>query len=255
MCYYVNRNTEQLLKGEPPLIQFTQNLKQLREARGLSRQELADMAGISSAAIGYYETGKREPQASTLVSIAAALHVSVDDLLGYHVDDFNKAATLFHESTGETATLNGDGVIFSGGMMSKWKWRRPISKAAFLQAMHECVETFNRETRPRLLKDAIINHIDTAYQKEYGLESVSPADSEITKFVLAVLKHDKKMAEMALKNSLSGDNLVKFVHDELRKRYEEQEQNDFANKQPTPPQHKHDADDKPATEKGPHSKE
>lgn len=87
------------------MIRFTQNLKRLRESHGLTRQELADMAGISSAAIGYYETGKREPQASTLIAIATALHVSVDDLLGYHVDDFDKAATLFHEATGETATL------------------------------------------------------------------------------------------------------------------------------------------------------
>lgn len=89
------------------MIQFTKKLKQLREAHGLSRQELADMSNISSAAIGYYETGKREPQASTLVSIATALHVSVDDLLGYHADLYERAEYML-QSVGITTTHDTD---------------------------------------------------------------------------------------------------------------------------------------------------
>lgn len=147
------------------MIQFTQNLKRLRESHGLTRQELADLSGISSAAIGYYETGKREPQASTLVSIATALHISVDELLGYHVDDFDRAAALFHEATGETATLK-NGEVYLTGTVSKQKWAAPISKAAFIQAINTCIETFNSELRPRLTKDALINKIDEVYQKE-----------------------------------------------------------------------------------------
>lgn len=91
------------------MIQFTKKLKQLREAHGLSRQELADMSNISSAAIGYYETGKREPQASTLVSIATALHVSVDDLLGYHVDLYERAEYML-QSVGITTSHNTDSI-------------------------------------------------------------------------------------------------------------------------------------------------
>ncbi|WP_415942229.1 helix-turn-helix domain-containing protein [Mitsuokella multacida] len=64
---------------------FGDNIKHLREEQGLTRQGLAAISGISSAAIGYYESGKREPQASTLVSIARALHVTTDSLLGYSV--------------------------------------------------------------------------------------------------------------------------------------------------------------------------
>lgn len=95
--------------GLNQLIQFTKNLKQIREAHGLSRQELADMSNISSAAIGYYETGKREPQASTLVSIAAALHISVDDLLGYHVDLYERAEHML-QGVGITTTHDADGI-------------------------------------------------------------------------------------------------------------------------------------------------
>ena len=67
------------------------------------------MSNISSAAIGYYETGKREPQASTLVSIATALHVSVDDLLGYPVDLYERAEYML-QSVGITTTHDTDSI-------------------------------------------------------------------------------------------------------------------------------------------------
>lgn len=62
---------------------FSENLKRIREQRGMTRLDLAAASGISNAAVGYYENGKREPQASTLTAIAAALRVSTDELLGY----------------------------------------------------------------------------------------------------------------------------------------------------------------------------
>ena len=64
---------------------FSEHLKRLRESRGLTRLELAERTGVTNAAIGYYETGKREPQASSLVALASALGASVDELLGYSV--------------------------------------------------------------------------------------------------------------------------------------------------------------------------
>ena len=76
---------------------FSKNLKRLREEQNLTRQELAYAAGITSAAIGYYESGKREPQASTLVAIANALHVSTDMLLGYEVNEVQNAIDYFHD--------------------------------------------------------------------------------------------------------------------------------------------------------------
>lgn len=45
----------------------------LREAAGLSQQELADAVDCSRAAIGYYETGARTPRGDLLVRYVAAL--------------------------------------------------------------------------------------------------------------------------------------------------------------------------------------
>lgn len=53
--------------------------------------------------------GKEEPQASTLVSIATALHVSVDDLLGYHVDLYERAEYML-QSVGITTTHDTDSI-------------------------------------------------------------------------------------------------------------------------------------------------
>lgn len=141
---------------------FNTNLRATREKVGMTRQELADSIGISVSALGQYEQGRREPDLQKLVAIAAALHVSVDDLLGYHVDDFDKAAALFREATGKTATRNGDRVQIENDPV----WTRPISKNAFLAVMRDANENFD-QLRSTFLKPFIRNGLDLAYQIEY----------------------------------------------------------------------------------------
>jgi transcriptional regulator with XRE-family HTH domain len=57
-------------------------LKKLREARDLSRAELAERAGISREYVRKLEAGRQDPTVGTLQKIARALRVSVTDLLG-----------------------------------------------------------------------------------------------------------------------------------------------------------------------------
>lgn len=49
---------------------------------------------MTPQAYGNYENGEREPKLDILIKIAAALHVSVDDLLGYHVDEYENTAAM-----------------------------------------------------------------------------------------------------------------------------------------------------------------
>jgi transcriptional regulator with XRE-family HTH domain len=53
----------------------------LREASGLSQEELADRAGLHRTAISLLELGKRAPRIVTLVVIAGVLEVSPGYLL------------------------------------------------------------------------------------------------------------------------------------------------------------------------------
>ena len=56
-------------------------LKSARNNAGLSRQQVADLVGVSSSIIGLYETGERLPSVTNLVKLATQYKVSVDYLL------------------------------------------------------------------------------------------------------------------------------------------------------------------------------
>lgn len=62
----------------------------IRESRGLSQSQLAERAGLSVTYIKILEEGKKSPTVRTLEKLAAALGISVADLL---IDDQAKAAT------------------------------------------------------------------------------------------------------------------------------------------------------------------
>lgn len=59
-----------------------QRLRELREARGLSRPALGEMAGLTAQAIANVEMGRRQPNSATLVALARALGASLDALVG-----------------------------------------------------------------------------------------------------------------------------------------------------------------------------
>jgi transcriptional regulator with XRE-family HTH domain len=60
-------------------------IKELRYQKGISQEELAHRAGLSRTGMGFVETGKRWPRLDTLMKVAQALNVTVDELLkGLH---------------------------------------------------------------------------------------------------------------------------------------------------------------------------
>ena len=61
---------------------FSERLTQLREDRGLKRQEVADALEISRASLEYYEKGQRKPDIEVAARIANYYGVSTDYLVG-----------------------------------------------------------------------------------------------------------------------------------------------------------------------------
>jgi transcriptional regulator with XRE-family HTH domain len=55
-------------------------IEELREARGWSRQELAERAGVTRMAIWHWENGSRIPRFDQMRVIARVLEVSLDDI-------------------------------------------------------------------------------------------------------------------------------------------------------------------------------
>ena len=185
---------------------FNTNLRATREKAGMTRQELADSIGISVSALGQYEQGRREPDLQKLVTIAAALHVSVDDLLGYHVNAFDYYAS----------------------MLAAYGYDVRISPAGFLSPVQTIVvEQYFPENGT---KDFIC-----AYTSEKDFIT------DMHNFILEYeksLQYMKKAYLFAWFNKNINDCRVKVISDTT-----------------TPAPDHDDADDKPATEKGPHAKE
>lgn len=82
--------------GEGAVTMFGQRLRALRRARGLALTELARRAGVSASYLSRVERGARgTPGFAVLRRLAAALHVSLDDLVG--LEDERPAEHHAHE--------------------------------------------------------------------------------------------------------------------------------------------------------------
>jgi len=57
------------------------NIKAMREARGLSQQQIAKIAGVPRATWTHLESGAANPTLAVLIKVAAALQVRLDELL------------------------------------------------------------------------------------------------------------------------------------------------------------------------------
>jgi transcriptional regulator with XRE-family HTH domain len=73
-------------RDEKQLKAFGENLKKLREAKGLTTRQLADSADIAYSQIWTLESGQGDPTLTTLLAIAKALRVTLDELVGFKND-------------------------------------------------------------------------------------------------------------------------------------------------------------------------
>ena len=60
---------------------FKENLRKLREEAGLTQAEIAKKAGVPFRSYQNWEAGSREPRIQGLAALAAALRVTVDQLI------------------------------------------------------------------------------------------------------------------------------------------------------------------------------
>jgi transcriptional regulator with XRE-family HTH domain len=59
-----------------------ERLRELRQAKNLGQNKLAEILQLSNASISYWENGKQEPSASALFKIALFFDESTDYILG-----------------------------------------------------------------------------------------------------------------------------------------------------------------------------
>ena len=73
--------TEYMAERADYLEGFSENVRRLREERGLSQADLYKLADLHRTQLGRMEGGDAEPRLMTLVIIADALGVKLDDLI------------------------------------------------------------------------------------------------------------------------------------------------------------------------------
>ena len=99
---------------------FGLRLKELRTQRGLTQKSLAKRINRSKAAIGSYESNRQMPPLDVLISIASALNVSLDYLVGFEKSAYlstkgldDSQAKVIEMILAEFADPSGEGDVFS----------------------------------------------------------------------------------------------------------------------------------------------
>ena len=76
-----------MAKAERLLHKFGENLKRLRQAKGISQEELAFKADLDRTYISGIERGKRNVSLINLYRIAAALEIPAHQLLNFEWEE------------------------------------------------------------------------------------------------------------------------------------------------------------------------
>jgi transcriptional regulator with XRE-family HTH domain len=92
--------------GETLPTRLAANVKHLREARGLTQEQMARLAGLPRATWGHLETGGANPTLAVLDKVAAALQVPLEELTSAP----RTAGRLHPRATLETRK-QGDGTV------------------------------------------------------------------------------------------------------------------------------------------------
>ena len=88
---------------------FTENLKTLRKAKGLSQEELAIRLNVVRQTISKWEKGLSVPDADLLIRLADIFEVSVSELLGARIEneqELNAVAEQLSRINEQLATKN-----------------------------------------------------------------------------------------------------------------------------------------------------
>ena len=73
---------------------FADSLKELRNKKGLSQQQLADLVFVDRSSVARWESGARMPDAIMIARLSKCLDVDVDELLRGSEEEKNLVFSL-----------------------------------------------------------------------------------------------------------------------------------------------------------------
>lgn len=63
-------------------VQLSENVRQLRESRGFTQDQMAKLSGVPRPTWATLESGSANPTLAVLIKVASALQVSIEELIG-----------------------------------------------------------------------------------------------------------------------------------------------------------------------------
>ena len=155
---------------------FKENLKQYREGLGITAKDFARLVGVRYTTYVNYENVGTEPKYETLIKIATALHVSIDDLLDYKPDKLNYWLKYLGERYDFFTSENG-----SEGTLAYWD-----------------EEDFSEGNPPTMTIDIeeeeLTNLLDKAYKQ--GVASTDTMIKKVMRNNVLIAMYDKKLEEI-----------------------------------------------------------
>lgn len=116
---------------------IAQNIRRLREEKGLTQEELATAIGMSRPAVTQWETGWSQPRMGTIEKLAAFFGVSKSEIIDDCVDRCHDIGAISVYSSGEaTVPLRSLGRVHAGALTDEEEAERRVEVPASVLRAH-----------------------------------------------------------------------------------------------------------------------
>lgn len=143
---------------------FKENLKQYREGLGITAKDFARQIGVRYTTYVNYENVGTEPKYETLIKIATALHVSIDDLLDYRPNKL-EYWIKFISRQGIDIETDKENVLLSVYLGNEKTSYITISKDEFIEKMN-AYNRFACEEAKKEIEDITMAHFTEYFMKK-----------------------------------------------------------------------------------------
>lgn len=163
--------------------EFQTNLRKYRVGLGITAKDFAAKIGINYTTYANYENRGKEPKFDTLCKIAAALHVSIDELLGFEPERKNIEywQGYLSDTEGRIFLPGGDKVIFYYGNDNSQKEleagdkmqaviKAELTKAEALHLLavyHKVAKESAKATEKQIIANLVIRKAMDAHKQDF----------------------------------------------------------------------------------------
>ena len=184
---------------------FQDKLRYYRERSGISGKDFAAQLGIKYGTYNSYESAGKEPKYDTLCKIAAALHVSIDELLDYQPNKIEYWATYIELSMGWPVIYSADVVCFYPNEKLD-QFKKAWESAGSVEPKGPCLNIPAASFIS--LMESIHKAVRTKFQELQDKETVNYFRAFITKIILEDKNLNDKERFTLLQNVLSNDDIT-----------------------------------------------